>query len=314
MDLDDPFAEESSPPPEYHNEWDNLKYVDHVSQSLKCGICLTPFYEPVTTVNCEHTFCRSCLEQHLVSSTDEVFDQCPYCRADLDIECCSFCQNLQLDDMSALGHRPAPRIVREMVDELVIKCTEEICNWTGPRQSLTTHLETCLFVLVPCVDPNCSKLIRRTSQRDHCLHYQVKCPACETAIEMAQRREHRSTTCSKRKVRCEKCIELVPYDQLGHHKGLCSQADTVCRYRNAGSQTVDMDVQTDALALPPRFFKKTSWRRRVRMRRRPIHVVRRSPVPVLAVNNNSPTTAFFTKLLESVLFCLFAWHIFYFVR
>lgn len=245
MDSNNAPAQRLPPSPKYEIDWQGLEYIDKVDENLLCGICKTPFYEPVTTLTCKHTFCRSCLEQHVLLSREEGLDPlCPYCRDELKGKRCPSCQIIDEEDEDET-YDTADRIILNMVNELQVKCPEDCCNWKNSRRSLEKHVKTCLFVSVPCVDPACSKSIKRTLQKERCLHYEVECDLCHTVIEMAQMREHRSAACPKRRVRCDICTHYVQYDQLSHHKELChpeelcSQKDVARQFQRAGCDYVD---------------------------------------------------------------------------
>ncbi|KAL4221981.1 Tripartite motif-containing protein 3 [Mactra antiquata] len=46
----------------------------------KCGICLSTFHEP-KILPCFHTFCAKCLENNIVSTSQQYSFKCPMCRA-----------------------------------------------------------------------------------------------------------------------------------------------------------------------------------------------------------------------------------------
>ncbi|CAH7669557.1 hypothetical protein PPACK8108_LOCUS4190 [Phakopsora pachyrhizi] len=91
-----------------------------ISKTLICAICSEPWSDPVITSPCGHVFCSGCIKTWLrhVSS-------CPNDRRIL----------------SSQDIVPAPRILRELVDELVVICSLG-CGWEGRRDDWKAHLET----------------------------------------------------------------------------------------------------------------------------------------------------------------------------
>lgn len=102
-------------------------YVDAPNTNLLCCICRTPFTDPVTTMTCQHTFCRECITRALSHAPQCPVDRSPLCEDDLG---------------------PVNPIVRSLVDELTVECVyrEEGCQRVVQRQLLAAHLrDECEF-------------------------------------------------------------------------------------------------------------------------------------------------------------------------
>lgn len=94
-----------------------------ISDVLKCPVCFEVFDDPVfgsTEDECQHAFCRSCIEQTL-----EVSEQCPTCRAEVHFE-----------DLKPHW------VLRNLLDELPTLCQRR-CGWTGRRDARAAHCGTC---------------------------------------------------------------------------------------------------------------------------------------------------------------------------
>ncbi|KAH6914359.1 hypothetical protein BKA70DRAFT_663777 [Coprinopsis sp. MPI-PUGE-AT-0042] len=104
-----------------------FNYIGTPNSNLICCICRAPFNDPITTVTCQHTFCRECILRALSHAP-----QCPVDRLPLS------------EDELA----PTNSIVRSMVDELLVECVykQDGCSYQGERQQLPIHLkEQCLL-------------------------------------------------------------------------------------------------------------------------------------------------------------------------
>lgn len=56
-------------------------YVNLIRKSFECSICIDYYVEPVIT-NCQHTFCKSCIENYIGSKR---FQNCPLCKASINL-------------------------------------------------------------------------------------------------------------------------------------------------------------------------------------------------------------------------------------
>lgn len=92
----------------------------HISKSMICTICAEPWIAPVMTPQCGHVFCEKCIHTWLRHN-----HSCPHDRT-------------MLDSRQMVS---APRILRELVDELVVICSLG-CGWEGRRDAWKPHLET----------------------------------------------------------------------------------------------------------------------------------------------------------------------------
>ena len=133
-----------------------FEYVNEssIDPELICTVCKSPYQDPRCTP-CDHTFCAGCIATWVKANSRS----CPTCR-----------QLFLIYDLT-----PASRIVRNMLDRLLVKCTrcgdmtirrdqvadhrvkkcpkksvcclaaEVRCPWTGTQDQLESHLSSCAF-------------------------------------------------------------------------------------------------------------------------------------------------------------------------
>ncbi|KAE9400457.1 hypothetical protein BT96DRAFT_819231 [Gymnopus androsaceus JB14] len=199
----------------------SLTYVDPPNQNLVCCICRMPFVDPCTNKTCSHTFCRECIVQSLIRHSP----QCPIDRSPLRME--DIC--------------PADPIVRSLVDELLVKCSNESagCSYTCQRQLLDVHIKNdCLYTLVPCKD-GCSQ----ETHNSNCTGKYFKCEACETEHPCSARVEHASC-CYAVRVRCPHEPHGCPWE--GRRKDLPTHT-SACPYEAIKGFFAIHDIQKAAL-------------------------------------------------------------------
>ncbi|TBU29514.1 hypothetical protein BD311DRAFT_263620 [Dichomitus squalens] len=127
----------------------SLTYVDNPNANLVCCICRSPFVEPCTTRTCCHTFCYECISQAIAINR-----QCPIDRTPLSVH-----------DLT-----PADPVIRNLVDELIVRCPQEPlgCPYTCQRLLLPIHVkDVCQFIEVPCPEARCSSRILRRDVKEH---------------------------------------------------------------------------------------------------------------------------------------------------
>ncbi|KAF5370740.1 hypothetical protein D9758_001948 [Tetrapyrgos nigripes] len=189
-------------------------YVDAINQNLLCCICRMPFIDPFTTRSCGHTFCRDCI----LESLDHAL-QCPIDRSPLTT-----------DDL-----QPANPIIRSLVDELAVECTNHPCSHTCQRQLLEQHLQSsCLYIPVPCPDGGCDQImLRREAVTHRCEHSIVKCDACSSQVRAFELEDHR-TQCLKQLTTCESCKLQFPRSSKSSHQNSCPETVVHCPQQENG--------------------------------------------------------------------------------
>lgn len=126
-------------------DWWSIQYKE-LDEQLTCPICRTAFVDPCCT-DCGHTFCNECLLSSCrISDSEHSSAVCPIDRR--PVESCP---------------RPAPFLIKQLLDELVVKCPYSArgCEFEGKRWLLETHIATdCDFVKVYC-HSDCEQEIER---------------------------------------------------------------------------------------------------------------------------------------------------------
>ncbi|KAJ3822855.1 hypothetical protein F5880DRAFT_1655644 [Lentinula raphanica] len=174
-----------------------LNYVEAPNQNLVCCICRMPFVDPYTNQTCSHTFCRECITQSLAHSP-----QCPVDRS-----------NLRIEDI-----HPADPIIRSLVDELIVKCSNETagCSYTCQRQLLDAHIKTdCSYAPVPC-----------PKHYSSCPKKFYQCKDCNSEQPCSSRTAHASS-CQSAMVKCSHEHHGCPWE--GRRKDFSSHT-TTCAY------------------------------------------------------------------------------------
>ncbi|KAI0743754.1 hypothetical protein C8Q80DRAFT_1272400 [Daedaleopsis nitida] len=127
----------------------SYNYTDTPNLNLVCCICRSPFIEPCTTRTCCHTFCYDCIAQAIA-----VNHQCPIDRT-----------LLSLHDLI-----PADPVIRNLVDELSVRCPQEHlgCTHTCQRLLLPVHIsDSCQYIEVPCPDARCAERVLKKDVKQH---------------------------------------------------------------------------------------------------------------------------------------------------
>ncbi|EPQ32144.1 uncharacterized protein PFL1_00341 [Pseudozyma flocculosa PF-1] len=187
--------------------YDYVQGNDEISAFLHCPICLGPFYEPVGSVRCSHTFCKLCIttalaeagpdgEQDEGAPSRSRATRCPSCRTEVG-----------LDDF-----RPTALLIKNMVDTLLVRCPNRAkgCGHTCERHLVRGHVaRECEYEYV-----------------DADLHQGKRC-GCRAKVMRKDWQRH-ALVCPKRKVDCETCREQVPADELERHCQTCSPEPASC--------------------------------------------------------------------------------------
>ncbi|KAJ4405149.1 hypothetical protein N0V85_004741 [Neurospora sp. IMI 360204] len=200
-------------------DYQALDYAQQVDEALLCPICQTPFFMPMTTKTCGHTFCASCLDRAL-----ETQHVCPIDRRPLDIN----------RDIS----QTRTRVILDQLDRLKVKCPNSGCNHVCSRELLYAHVERyCEYTLVRCPDPHCDKTICRKDARPEngCLHHVTLCPYCEMALTFNDLERHYDQECTGKEAECPHCDTVVVRHRLAKHIAThCREVETHCKFQSAG--------------------------------------------------------------------------------
>eukprot|EP00933_Yihiella_yeosuensis_P070523 TRINITY_DN7863_c4_g1_i1.p1 TRINITY_DN7863_c4_g1~~TRINITY_DN7863_c4_g1_i1.p1 ORF type:complete len:371 (+),score=62.45 TRINITY_DN7863_c4_g1_i1:75-1187(+) len=143
-----------------------------VSATLRCGICHEIFIDPVcgNGQSCQHVFCRDCIKPWLQRNPRS--PSCPTCR-----------QPMRVTDLRT------NTVIRNLLDELMVKCQSQACGWTGRHDSLQHHRQICLGI-----NHNAAlEQIRQKNQEAEKFQAKIK----SQAIQMRTQNDHLTSFRSK---------------------------------------------------------------------------------------------------------------------
>ena len=151
----------------YQLGYDDERFESIVNRNFHCLICFNVLKDPVMCRRNQHYFCHGCITEHLRRNSHT----CPTCADELSVE--------TLQDV--------PRIVKDYLDELSIRCDhyDRGCRELVQLQNLKRHVAECGFTPVVCGNQGCGETI---SKRD--------------------RTYHESELCQFRKLKCHNCREI----------------------------------------------------------------------------------------------------------
>lgn len=190
-----------------------LDYVTEYDSHLMCPICHVPFLEPVV-LECDHTFCNSCLKEYREGAAIGMRSQCPTCRSFL---------------LSA--PRKASRLIVNMCNEIRVRCPNEDCEDVIPRGAVERHAtKECQHERLRCPDPECGKMVKRKNYvPNQCIHTShIECD-CGAVIELGRGDwlQHKDEDCPNTGVECKQCGQRISArDYLaGSNDHVCSPAE-----------------------------------------------------------------------------------------
>lgn len=130
--------------------YDLERFVGVIDEELKCPICCGVLEDPMQGMDCEHAFCRKCIQQWMRNS-----ETCPVDR-----------QSLKPNQL-----QPIPRIVRNLLNHLQIKCdfAGRGCTEVIMLEELINHRQICPYnpeYPVPCTR-NCGALVPKNQLDKH---------------------------------------------------------------------------------------------------------------------------------------------------
>lgn len=185
---------------------------DKVSDLVNCPICLDMIEEAMETPCCHNIFCEKCIIRTEV---------CPICTAEYN------------------KFHLTPNIpMRRLINEIVIKCTNEQCEVQCTKANMEKHLESCLYQAVSCPNsPSCKNLIRKDLDEhinNECEFRIIDCILmCGTRIMLNELYDHIHRVCPKSLIPCKNnCGEVVERGELIYHvNSKCKNEVISCLYK-----------------------------------------------------------------------------------
>ncbi|CAK7262470.1 hypothetical protein SEPCBS57363_000059 [Sporothrix epigloea] len=202
-------------------DWHSLEYVGPYDENLDCPICRAPLVQPVITT-CFHIFCLECLATSLCQEA-----RCPIDRNLI---------GLFRTSKGRVPFRPAPHIISNQLDNLLVRCPNTRCECIVARSGIAHHYKfECHFTKIPCPDPSCNKLVtRRGNEEGSCMHKILDCVYCSKPVELAALEDHYDTDCSQKGLMCAHCLAPFPRHLHGTHVLGCAERRIECKFRASG--------------------------------------------------------------------------------
>ncbi|XP_050407514.2 E3 ubiquitin-protein ligase TRIM33-like [Patella vulgata] len=159
-----------------------------------CSICLNDFQEPVI-IDCQHSFCFSCLEEYLTKTSTKDQFQCPLCRCLINGGVQQYRPTLNIDDNSVINI-PQCHVCSEDTSQYFCQdCDQYLCK---SCRAMHDKLKSCKDHVVCRYDENHIGQQPRSSgtkkentpvthHKDFCSHHEKKkvtiyCKDCSLAI------------------------------------------------------------------------------------------------------------------------------------
>jgi len=229
--------EEKTPQPKRGVEIWALEYVSPVDGNLMCPICHCPFEDP-RQLECDHTFCKECLDMAFHGQRNQPHTSCPTCRT------------YARRDRA----KPVPRFVMRLLDELVVICPNKHCPREIARGDIEDHVSKyCDHTLVDCPDSTCYDKQERRLLDAGCMHITLDCDDCGVSLRRMDLQDHQRYHCPERFTTCPACSEAIPQPELSSHiTDSCTSALVSCPGHAFGCpySAERPDVVQHALACP----------------------------------------------------------------
>ena len=149
--------------------FDSNRFTDlneNLTKHLICSICLNIFDNAVRS-SCEHTFCKSCVQQWIESNHKE----CPECRVEFETRKRSD-SSRSADNLVLIRNYifKSHLLANSLVSDLTIKCDFEFsgCQQSVKLGLLSSHVKDCPhrlcakcgFTFIENIEHNCIELLK----------------------------------------------------------------------------------------------------------------------------------------------------------
>ena len=200
----------------------NNNFVETPHDRFLCKICLHPCRDPLLTGCCGHNFCKSCLNNAMISAVT-----CPIC---------------QDGEFTTLQNKQADREIRSL--HVMCNNKERGCEWQGELNDINNHLtnsDGCQFENVICFN-ECGKILERQYLMVHneagCPRRKVDCLHCHITGEYQFIEGKHKEQCARLPLPCpNKCeVGSVPREDMEGHRKECPLEMVKCEYHNVGCE------------------------------------------------------------------------------
>ena len=162
--------------------YESDRFTGEVDEELKCPICCMVLSDAVQAPQCEHTFCHDCISSWLTRQSSCPVDRQPLSRSDL---------------------KPAPRVLRNLLAKLELRCDFDGCQQVVKLELLQAHRDGCDFnpdKSVMC-SKGCGLEMRRNQVDGHNCLSDLRNLVTKQASSIAKLKTHR-------KAQAEQIVEL----------------------------------------------------------------------------------------------------------
>lgn len=196
----------------------DLVIIDNSSrcEHLICGIGKGILENPIN-LNCGHTFCKEC-----IGTWVKIKKVCPLCMVEINYD---------------LDTRATNFILKNIIENINVKCSFEGCNWTGKLFDMESHNKNeCSYFNLKCKYEKCNFIGVRENVLRHeaeCEYQILECVDCKCKIEKKMLDIH-NEICLEKNMECGYCKKLVKkIDSLKHQKN-CDYYLMPCPYKAFG--------------------------------------------------------------------------------
>jgi len=147
----------------------SFQYLDEdkIDLDYKCAICLCPLFEPVSSIKCGHSFCKSCAVN---------LKKCPTC----------------VIDTLPSDYIDSPIIIKKFVNSLKVYCPR--CNSIFERSQLPEHINDCPYLCENNCGITISPIYKKNHEDNECPNVIVVCGAkdlfCDWSGKRSELNEH----------------------------------------------------------------------------------------------------------------------------
>jgi len=189
---------------------DRFVEQDRLPIDLLCPICKDVVESPKQCKN-GHVYCYVCIITWL--------DQSKTCPVDKQ----SLCEDKLYDCLMA----------KHWVGDLLVKCENMGCTWTGPYKTVENHDNTCGLRLIECSDCKKTDILRKdidSHKTDECPHRIVECVlGCDKMdLQFRNIETHYITECVNRMIQCNYCNNEFMHKE--EHDEKCLQKPINCKH------------------------------------------------------------------------------------
>lgn len=190
---------------EVNNEKLSFEIIDNPTiEDLKCCICLELADNPQVTIECNHFFCKTCIEQYF---GHESLKDCPLCKTRIS--------------RSGLKHF---FLVETLISKFNVKCSQQNCIDIFPINNIDNHINNqCQYYEKNCKF-NCGlKIVKKDIiQHENCClnnpKVEINCNKCNEKIFAINLQKHLQETCLEEVILCKfGCREEILRKNIKEH-------------------------------------------------------------------------------------------------